>query len=69
MKKIARIFEDEGKYYFCDDTLEYLDARGTNYPTKADAQKAAAESGYTHMVGSGTYHKSKIQIIPKKFRK
>lgn len=52
---IARIFEDVGGYYICDDSLDYLDARGAAYPNKASAMRSAAEQGYTHARGSGTY--------------
>jgi hypothetical protein len=52
----ARIFEEaDGKYYICDDDAEILDARGKGHPTKAEAMRAAADMGYTHAVGSGTY--------------
>lgn len=54
-KKVARIFADVGGYYVCDNDLPYLDARGRAYETKADAMRAAYESGYTHAVGSGVY--------------
>jgi hypothetical protein len=56
MMKMARVFEDVGGYYVCDDNLDYLDARGRAYPTKAAAMRAAADAGYTHARGSGTYH-------------
>ena len=55
MKKVARIFEDVGGYYVCSDELPYLDARGPSYRTKAAAQRAAKEMGYTHAIGSGCY--------------
>jgi len=52
---VARIFEDVGGYYICDDSLDYLDTRGSAYPNRAQAMRAAAERGYTHARGSGTY--------------
>ncbi len=56
-KKIVRLFLDIGGYYLCDDALDYLDARGRAFPTKAAALRAAREDwrrdGYTHAkVGS-----------------
>lgn len=53
--KTARIFESTGGYYVCNEELDYLDARGPGYPTKAQAMRAAYESGYTHCTGSGSY--------------
>jgi len=58
--KTARIFRDVGGYYVCDDDLDYLDARGHAYPTKAAALRAAWEQGYTHAVGSGCYREGSI---------
>lgn len=55
MSSIARIFEDFRGYFVCDEDLEYLDARGTAYPTKAQAMRAAYIAGYTYGIGSGTY--------------
>ena len=55
-RKVARIFEEsDGRYYICDNNLDYLDARGYGYPTKAEAMRAAKDMGYTHAIGSGTY--------------
>lgn len=51
---VARIFEDVGGYYICDEDGP-LDARGKAYDTKADALRAAATCGYTHAIGSGCY--------------
>ena len=51
----ARIFEDVGGYYICDDDLDYLDTRGYPSRTKAEAMRVAKDSGYTHARGSGTY--------------
>ena len=52
---VARVFEDVGGYYVCDDSLPYLDARGYAHKTKSEAMRAAFEQGYTHAVGSGAY--------------
>jgi len=52
---IARIFEDIGGYYICDDSLDYLDMRGSCSKTRAEAMRRAADCGYTHARGSGTY--------------
>jgi hypothetical protein len=65
--KTARIFEDVNGYYVCSEGLDYLDARGHVYCSKADALRAAAMGGYTHATGSGTYWAG-TQRIPKKFR-
>jgi hypothetical protein len=59
-RKVARIFEDVGGYYICDDGMDYLDARGTAFNSKAYAMKIAAQSGYTHARGSGTYKGNKL---------
>ena len=58
--KTARIFEDVGGYYVCDDADDYLDARGRSYRTKAAALRAAWESGYERAIGSGCYRTGKI---------
>lgn len=58
--KIARIFEDTGGYYICNDNCEYLDARGTAYKYKSSAMKSAKMYGYTHARGSGTYKGNKL---------
>ena len=64
MRKVVRIFEDVGGYYLSDDSLDFLDARGRSYPTKAAALRAAREEwaplGYTHAIGSGTYHPARL---------
>jgi len=62
-RKLARIFEDVGGYYVCDEELDYLDASGKSYKTKAEAQRAAKEMGYTHAVGSGTYTNPRPQKL------
>lgn len=62
LNKIARVFEDIGGYYFCDD-VRPLDARGFAYPTKAEAQRAAVRDGYTHGIGSGMYRDGVSKLI------
>ena len=55
--RVARIFEEStGKYHVCSEQVYVLDARGAGYDTKADAMRAALDSGYTHGTGSGMYH-------------
>ena len=58
-KSTARIFEDVGGYFICDDTSDFLDARGTPHASKAEALRAAYQSGYTHAIGSGAYKQGK----------
>jgi hypothetical protein len=62
--KIARIFEDIGGYFICDDDDDILDARGYAHCTKAEAMRAAAEQGYTHARGSGTYRGNNLTKLP-----
>lgn len=40
-----RVFEGPTGYFFCDDSLDYLDARGNCYVTPADATSAAINIG------------------------
>ena len=35
-KRIARIFEDVGGFYYCDDSLPHLDVRGGVHKTVRD---------------------------------
>jgi hypothetical protein len=66
-KRVARIFEEvTGLFHVCDDALDYLDARGTAYRTKADALRAAAVAGYTHATGSGCTWRG-IRRIPARY--
>ena len=67
MRAVARIFDDVGGYYVCSDAINHLDARGRCYPTKAAAMRAAAEMGYTHCAGSGTYYDG-VRAIPLAYR-
>jgi hypothetical protein len=67
MTKTARIVEDLGGFYICDDALPYLDTRGKAYhmrgqayPSKSAALIAAWESGYDRAVGSGCYRPGSI---------
>ena len=69
--KVARIFEDVGGYYVCDEDGP-LDTRGVPHATKAEALRAAAKvwpgtEPYTHAVGSGTYWDG-VRAIPAKYR-
>jgi hypothetical protein len=68
-KKVARIFEDIGGYFVCDEELYYLDARGCLYHSKTAAMLAAASAGYTHAIGSGTYWGNAVRRIPANFRR
>lgn len=52
---VARIFEDVGGYFICNDDTLILDTRGNAYKTKKEAMHAAYTAGYTHGIGSGTY--------------
>lgn len=60
MNRVARIFREASGYHICSDSLDYLDARGTGYRTKAAALRAAREAGYTHAIGSGCYRTGSI---------
>lgn len=66
-KRTARIFEEHDGYHVCDDDLEYMDARGRGYRTKADALRTAAGIGYTHAIGSGTSWDG-VRQIPARYR-
>lgn len=68
MVRVACIFEEvDGRYYWCDNDSETLDARGRGYQTKADAMRAAVLAGYTHATGSGTYWNGEgVKKIPAK---
>ena len=54
-----RIFEEAGGYHICDDDLDYMDARGRPYPTKAAATRGAIGEAADHgarsvrLTGSG----------------
>lgn len=66
--KTARIFQEStGQYHICDDSLDYLDARGRGFDAKADAMRTAFSMGFTHAVGSGTYWDG-VRAIPQKYR-
>jgi len=62
MKMVARIFEDVGGFYVCDEDSDFLDARGDGYDSKSAALRGAYRAGYTHAVGSGTYREGVASI-------
>jgi hypothetical protein len=55
-KTVARIFEDVGGYYVCDDADGCLDTRGPSYKSRREAIRTlrgqleawGAENTYTH---------------------
>lgn len=66
--KVARVFqENTGKYHYCSDELDYLDARGQGFSSKAKALTAAHNAGYTHAIGSGCSWDG-IKRIPAKYK-
>ncbi len=40
-----RVFQEPTGFFFCDDSLDHLDARGTCYPDAATATTMAVEIG------------------------
>lgn len=64
-RRVARVFEEGDGYHVCGDDLDYLDARGAAYRTKAAALRAALESGYTHATGSGCPWQG-VRVIPRR---
>lgn len=64
-KKVARIFEDVGRFYICDDSLPYLDTRGRAYRSRREAIQALREAAtyevgpdrYTHYLAGGRVRK------------
>ena len=67
-KDVAIIFlEGDGLYRISGTGLGFLDARGRAYPTKAAAIRAAADMGYTHVTGSGSYWPG-VRRIPEKYK-
>ena len=53
IENIARISAGANGYYITAEVEGHIDERGTAYPTKANARRAAKAAGYTHAVGSG----------------
>jgi len=55
-KRVARIFEDVGGFYYCDANLSYLDTRGGAFETVGDAIRSIEGNNmfilcpYTHYV-------------------
>lgn len=67
MKSIARIFREHDGWKFSCDSLDYLDARGSGYPTKRDALEAAYRAGFTHSRGGYRSGSIRSQIKVSKF--
>ena len=61
-KIIARIFEDVGGYHICPEDGP-LTTSAHPVRRKSDALRKAAQSGYTHAVGSGCYWRG-VRAIP-----
>lgn len=58
MRKVCRVFEDVGGWYFCDEDnvqkTNMLDTRGRNYKTPLEAKRAAKRLfQYTHAFTNG----------------
>ena len=64
---VARLFFEHDGIHICDDSSEYLDARGYAYQSKAEALRQAHLDGYAHAVGSGTSWDG-IKRIPARYR-
>lgn len=51
-RKVARVFEDVGGFYYCNASLGFLDARGRGFKTLRGAlenlRQNAPFDGYTH---------------------
>jgi len=57
-KKIARVFQEPtGLWHFCDDALDYLDARGRGYRFISHATAWAELDGFTHYKRGGRVRK------------
>jgi len=54
----CRVFEECSGFHYCCDSLDYLDARGPGYPSRASALRNAYSSGFTHAI-----HKGKSRAI------
>ena len=52
--KMVRIFEECDGWHYCAAGLDYLDARGTGYPSAAAAMRAARESHEDQLELRGT---------------
>ena len=46
--KSVRIFEESDGWHYCAAELDYYDARGRGYPSRAAAMRAARESHEMH---------------------
>lgn len=51
-RKVARVFEDVGGFYYCNASLGYLDTRGRGFRSLrsalANLRQNARFDGYTH---------------------
>ena len=54
----CRVFEEASGFHYCCASLDYLDARGMGYPSRASALRCAFASGFTHAI-----HKGKARAI------
>ncbi len=54
----CRLFEEPSGFHFSCASLDYLDARGRAYPSRASALRKAFAAGFTHAM-----HKGKIRAI------
>jgi hypothetical protein len=58
-QSVARIFEDIGGYFISDNSLSYLDARGSAFPSRRAAIASLKQArkyipeGYTHYLSKG----------------
>ena len=58
-QSVARIFEDVGGYFICDNSLPYLDTRGSAFPSRRAAIAGLKQfrkyipEGYTHYLSKG----------------
>lgn len=47
-EQVARISDAAGGYVITDDSLDYIDERGTRYSSRRAAIQGARHWGYTH---------------------
>jgi hypothetical protein len=49
----CQVFEEPSGFHFSCASLDYLDARGMGYPSRASALRNAYSSGFTHAMNKG----------------